>query len=116
MLLTAQPTLVDGLHPEDEMLGCAKTISRPSAERAGVAALPLTNGADAREPETPGDVSSRRNDTALQLMSRLGADAPSLLFFPDNRLDTAPMHDLADANHQQVVGGALRAALAAGTA
>jgi len=102
MLLSATRVLVVAAHPDDETLGCGGTMARLSAGGAEIDIVFFTNGVDARGSDEVLDASGRRRGAALQAMVALGAREPTFLDFPDNRLDTVSMLDLAVAVEQQI--------------
>lgn len=92
------PILVVAAHPDDEALGCGGTMARASADGAAVHTLFFTDGVGARDAESgavDGSAAQQRADAARRALRQLGAAEPERLAFPDNRLDTVAMLDLA---------------------
>lgn len=103
MLLIPSPVLVVAAHPDDEALGCGGTMAKAAAAGAAVHTLFFTNGVDARDTVSGDDAAAReRADAARRAAHRLGAHEPHILAFPDNRLDTVAMLDLARAVEAEI--------------
>jgi LmbE family N-acetylglucosaminyl deacetylase len=88
--------LVVAAHPDDEVLGAGATIARHAKAGDKVAILVLANGLDSRGSA---DVQAHRTlraqaETAAHI---LGAREFHFAGFPDNRMDTIPLLDVARA-------------------
>jgi N-acetylglucosamine malate deacetylase 1 len=87
--------LVVAAHPDDEALGCGGTLARLAAEGTEVHLLFVADGVGARGAAAPDPeaLAARRamGDAAARL---LGAQAPTYLDFPDNRLDGQDLLDI----------------------
>lgn len=92
-------TLVVAAHPDDEVLGCGGTIAKLSAEGARVHVAFLADGVFSR----PGDEETRRRElegrraAARAACDVLGVASVSFGNFPDNRMDTVAILDVARA-------------------
>jgi N-acetylglucosamine malate deacetylase 1 len=87
-------------HPDDEVLGAGGTLARLSAEGREVHIVFLANGVSARGDDKP--AAERRAKAARLAASLLGAREPKFLGFPDNRLDTLDLLDIARALEQVI--------------
>lgn len=96
------PILVAAAHPDDEALGCGGTIARLTGSGHAVHVLFFTDGVGARDAEVAERLRRRRRAAAEASLSLLGAHAPTFLDFPDNRLDTIAMLDLARAVEREL--------------
>jgi N-acetylglucosamine malate deacetylase 1 len=79
-------------HPDDEVLGAGGTLARHSANGDEVHIVFLTDGVGAR-----GDnklAAEQRAKAARLAASRLSANEPHFLDFPDNRLDQVDLLDV----------------------
>lgn len=89
--------LIVAAHPDDEVLGCGGTIARLSDEGANINVLFLADGVGARGK--PGELAhpecKARRNASRAACGILGANLPLYLDFPDNRLDTVPLLDVA---------------------
>ena len=91
--------LVVAAHPDDEVLGCGGTIAKAAAEGAHVHVAFLADGVFSR----PGDPEARRDELAARRSAAkaachiLGVQSVSFGDFPDNRMDTVAMLDVARA-------------------
>jgi LmbE family N-acetylglucosaminyl deacetylase len=86
--------LVICAHPDDDVLGCGATLARHAAAGDHVTVCFLTDGEGARASATERHV-RKRQQAAEQAASILGVQALEFGQFPDNRLDTIAMLDLA---------------------
>ena len=87
--------LIIAAHPDDEVLGCGGTIARHTAQRDNVSVLFLSDGVSSRENRNQSI--EERNKSAFEACKILGADAPIFLNFPDNKMDTIPLLEIARA-------------------
>ena len=94
------PILILAAHPDDEVLGAGGALARWSAEGAEVAAVFFADGVGARGQ---GSVSTddfhvkERRQAARNAAEVLGISRVEFLDFPDNRLDTVPLLEIAQA-------------------
>ncbi|BAH75948.1 PIG-L deacetylase family protein [Solidesulfovibrio magneticus] len=100
--------LVIAAHPDDETLGCGATIARLTASGQDVHVVFAATGAAARH-----DAAEIASEAVAREVAALKADAgragavlevasQTFLDFPDNRLDTVPLMDLAQSLKQLV--------------
>lgn len=91
--------LVVAAHPDDEALGCAGTLYRHRRAGAEVTVLFLADGETARAAADAADVEgvARRARMAEAAAAAMGGLSQRMAGFPDNRLDTVAMLDLARA-------------------
>jgi LmbE family N-acetylglucosaminyl deacetylase len=94
--MTGLSILVAAAHPDDEVLGCGGTIARHVERGDTVAIAFLADGASARAGAGVAEIEARRRG-ALAAARQLGAAAPVFFSFPDNRLDSVPLLDIAQA-------------------
>lgn len=93
------PVLIVAAHPDDEALGCGGTMARWSQEGRDVHVAFLADGVFSRNADAlvlKQELDTRRA-AANQACMLLGARSVTFGDFPDNRLDTVPMLDLAKA-------------------
>jgi LmbE family N-acetylglucosaminyl deacetylase len=88
--------LVIAAHPDDEVLGCGGTIARHVDQGDMVTTLFLADGASARAGGGVAAIELRRR-AALAAARQLGTAPPVFFSFPDNRLDSVALLDLAQA-------------------
>lgn len=84
--------LVVAAHPDDEVLSVGGTIAKHSAAGDDVTALIISEGVSARYPGDHNEVVRRQSQAVADL---LGISDLRLLDFPDQRLDTVPISELA---------------------
>jgi LmbE family N-acetylglucosaminyl deacetylase len=94
------PVLVVSAHPDDEALGAGGTIARHVAGGDEVHLLFLTDGVGARGRDE--QAARRRASAANRAAAILGAQPPSFLSFPDNRLDGVDRLDIVQAIERTV--------------
>jgi len=104
----SSPVLVIAAHPDDETLGCGATMAKLAAAGREVHVVFVATGAAGRfaDPDNHGrdiadQVAALRRDAA-RAGKNLGVASQTFLDFPDNRLDTVPLMDLAHSLKQQV--------------
>lgn len=88
--------LVVAAHPDDEALGCGGAMRRHADAGDKIDVLFLCDGVGARNQNTGGESSARR-EAANSAAKILGASEPLFLNFPDNRLDSVPLLDIVQA-------------------
>jgi N-acetylglucosamine malate deacetylase 1 len=90
--------LVIAAHPDDEVLGCAGTIARHTNAGDEVQIALLTDGVSSRGDEQAHEEEIlRRRASASNAAKILGANPPHFLDFPDQRLDSLPLIEIAQA-------------------
>ena len=95
--------LVVVAHPDDEVLGCGGTIARYARDGRPVHVAMLADGIGARLPNaalTSADDTAalqRRRAAAEQAGAILGVASTTFGDFPDNRMDTVPLLEIARA-------------------
>jgi len=87
--------LVIAAHPDDEVLGCGGTIAKLASEGAEVQVLFLADGVSARESDLANDELVTRRAAARGACGLLGVQKVSFKDFPDNRMDTIALLDVA---------------------
>lgn len=99
--------LVVVAHPDDEVLGCGGTIARYARDGHAVHVAMLADGIGARQPTaeltSSDDVLQRRRVAAAHAGHILGVASQTFGDFPDNRMDTIPLLDIARAVERLVV-------------
>lgn len=85
--------LVVAAHPDDEVLGVGGTVIRHVQAGDSVAAVIVGEGATSRGPDGAVSVKALRQ-CAVAAASKLGCEPPTLLGFPDNRLDEVGLLDI----------------------
>ncbi|MDE2374405.1 MAG: PIG-L family deacetylase [Hyphomicrobiales bacterium] len=80
-------------HPDDEVLGAGGTLARHASRGDEVHIAFLTDGVGARGDDQA--AARRRAAAAAKAASLLGARPPRFLGFPDNRLDSVALLDVA---------------------
>ncbi len=90
--MSGQRILVVGAHPDDETLGVGATLARHASEGDEVHALILCEGMSLRYPEAEEDFLSREAQRAAGI---LGLASLTLNRFPDQRLDSRPLVEIA---------------------
>ena len=105
----SSPVLVIAAHPDDETLGCGATMAKLAAAGREVHVVFVATGAAGRfaDPDNHGrdiadQVAALRRDAA-RAGKNLGVASQTFLDFPDNRLDTVPLMDLAHSLKRQVL-------------
>jgi LmbE family N-acetylglucosaminyl deacetylase len=97
-LPTPRTVLVIAAHPDDEVLGCAGTIARHTSAGDEVHIALLTDGVSSRgEKQASEREIVRRRASASNAAEILGANPPHFLDFPDQRLDSLPLIEIARA-------------------
>jgi LmbE family N-acetylglucosaminyl deacetylase len=94
-----QSILILAAHPDDEVLGCGGTIAKLAEEGAIVHVAFLADGVFSRAGEQTAqqlELTSRRA-AAQKACEILGVKSVSFSNFPDNRMDTIPLLDIAKA-------------------
>lgn len=93
--------LVVAAHPDDEVLGCGGTISRITNNNGVVQCIFLSDGESSRypvaeinSPQVKEKITSRQNSARLAA-TILGCLPPKFINFPDNKLDTIPLLEIA---------------------
>lgn len=102
MELSSGPLLVVAAHPDDEALGCAGTMAKMARAGHKVSAMFFTDGVGARGEDAPGRLRRARRQAAEKALDLVGATDSTFLDWPDNRLDTVPMLELARAVEHEV--------------
>ncbi len=97
--------LVVAAHPDDEVLGCGGAVARHVDEGCTVDVVIVAEGALSRADATSADVESLKL-AAAKAAHLLGANGPTFLGLPDNRLDTVPLLDVVQ--HVERIVGELR--------
>ena len=87
--------LVVAAHPDDEVLGCGGTIAKHVSSGDTVTCVFMTNGESSRDEEFH-EIETRKK-SAVKASQILGCQNPIFFDFPDNKLDTVPILDLAKA-------------------
>ncbi len=82
-------------HPDDETFGLGALIHRLTASGTAVHVLCLTRGEASTLNENDSDLSQARARELQQAGSALGVTAVTLLNYPDNRLASIPLAELA---------------------
>ena len=96
------PLLVVAAHPDDEALGCAGTMAKMAREGHEVSVLFFTDGVGARDEDVARRLRQARREAAAKALELLGVARSTFLDWPDNRLDTAPVLELARAVEHEV--------------
>ena len=91
----SQRVLVIAAHPDDEALGCGGTLARHAMRGDTVDILFVADGVSSRGADDA--ALRRRRDAAQRAAKCMGVNAPRFLEFPDNRLDSVPLLDIAQA-------------------
>lgn len=103
---SSKSIMVVAAHPDDEVLGCAGTIARHSSHGDTVHIVILAEGATSRAPTRDVKASSNklgRLRAAAEESGRiLGAKTVTLLGFPDNRLDSIDLLDIAKSIESEI--------------
>lgn len=99
--------LVVVAHPDDEVLGCGGTMARLAQEGRSVHLLVLADGVGARHVDGHTDArvmdEQRRRRAALAAASQvLGVQSVDTADFPDNRMDTVAVLDVARRVEQSI--------------
>lgn len=99
--------LVVVAHPDDEVLGCGGTMARLAQEGRSVHLLVLADGVGARHVDGHTDArvmdEQRRRRAALTAASQvLGVQSVDTADFPDNRMDTVAVLDVARRVEQSI--------------
>lgn len=91
--------LVLAAHPDDEVLGCGGTIAKLADAGARVHIAFLADGVYSRQADSLAQQEEllARRTAAQKACSILGAQSVSFGEFPDNRMDTVPLLDIAQA-------------------
>lgn len=97
----SSPVLVIAAHPDDETLGCGATMAKLAAAGREVHVVFVATGAAGRfaDPDNHTRIIADQVAALRQEAARagkiLGIASQTFLDFPDNRLDTVPLMDLA---------------------
>jgi LmbE family N-acetylglucosaminyl deacetylase len=94
--------LVVAAHPDDETLGCGATMARLARADVEVGVLILGEGLSSRDGDVPESAFAVLREACLDACSILGATAPVMLRFPDNRFDAVPLLDLVKAVEAEI--------------
>jgi LmbE family N-acetylglucosaminyl deacetylase len=98
--------LVIAAHPDDEVLGCGATMAKHAAAGDKVHVLIMAEGLTARDSTR--DRGARTPElgklaqSARAAAAALGAEPPTLLEFPDNRMDSVDLLDIVKAVEETV--------------
>lgn len=86
-------------HPDDETLGAGATLARLSAEGHDTRVLCLADGVGSRGADARREAKAleERRDAGRRAMRILGVREIEFLDLPDNRLDTVPLLEVAQA-------------------
>jgi len=84
-------------HPDDETLACGATLALLADRGWDVTVVIVTDGLVTVRPEA-----SDNRDDAVDACRALGVEPPTLLGFPDQRLDTVAVADLVNAARHAV--------------
>lgn len=84
--------LLVAAHSDDEVLGCGGTLCRHQKNGDEVHFIFLTNGVGSRGSD---DGASKRAKASLKVAERLAINSTEQFDFPDNRLDTVPILEIA---------------------
>ena len=87
--------LIVAAHPDDEVLGCGGTMAMLADAGESVHVLFVADGVSARGQSHLDTGLGARRAAAERTMEILGAKAPVFLDYPDNRLDTVSLLDIA---------------------
>jgi LmbE family N-acetylglucosaminyl deacetylase len=102
--MESRSILVVAAHPDDEVLGCGGTISKLADEGATIHVAFMADGVFAREgklQEQEQELKVRRA-AAHNACSILGVQSVSFDEFPDNRMDTVPLLEIARSVEHQI--------------
>ena len=90
--------LVVAAHPDDEVLGCGGALARHAAEGDTVHILIVAEGATSRDarrdPHDREPELAALRAAASRAADAIGAEKPTMLGLPDNRLDTLPLLEI----------------------
>ena len=90
--------LVAAAHPDDEVLGCGGALASHAAKGDTIHVLIFAEGATSRDSLLDPKAQKRElavlKAAASRAASIVGAETPSMLGLPDNRLDTLPLLDI----------------------
>lgn len=97
--LSPRSALVVAAHPDDEVLGCGGTVARLTQAGVRVAVGFVADGVTSRtdvsdEKESAAEIAARRA-AATEACRLLGVTSVSFGNFPDNRLDSVPLLQIA---------------------
>lgn len=81
-------------HGDDEILGCGGTMACHASEGDEVHLVLTADGVTARGDDKE---LQKRNEAVEKSCAIVGAQAPILLGFPDNRMDSVPLLDIVQA-------------------
>ncbi|MBA3656417.1 MAG: PIG-L family deacetylase [Gemmatimonadaceae bacterium] len=97
--LTVESALVVAAHPDDEALGCGGTIAKLVEQHASVHVAFMADGVFSRSAQKDEHAQQlvARRDAARRACAQLGVKSVSFGEFPDNRMDSIPMLDIAQA-------------------
>lgn len=97
--------LVIAAHPDDEVLGCGGTMARLAAEGAQVSILILAEGLTSRatfDREQGHELLRLHHARARRAGALLGAREVNLINFPDQKMDTVPLLEIAQAIEKEI--------------
>jgi LmbE family N-acetylglucosaminyl deacetylase len=97
--------LIVAAHPDDEVLGCGGTMARLAAEGAAVSVLILAEGLTSRADFDPvRDAGQLRihHERARRAGTLLGVREVTVESFPDNRMDTVPLLQVAQRIEREI--------------
>lgn len=98
--LNPRSALVVAAHPDDEVLGCGGTIARLTEAGVRVDVAFVADGVTSRTDDRPDEKQSAaeiaaRGAAAAEACRMLGVSSVSFGNFPDNRLDSVPLLQIA---------------------
>lgn len=92
-----EPILILAAHPDDDILGCGASMAKFSAEGKKIHVAFLSDGVSSRN--APGkklnDELTGRRKAAKAALEVVGVDSISFADFPDNKMDSIPLIEIA---------------------